>query len=595
MKLKSLVALLVVAVMIFAACNTGGGTGDAAPPADTPAATTDTAATDTPADTADAPAAGDREQVRFRMHYFYDWYSFQPWAGDAVTRHWGEMFNIYMYQQRPDANPEEVLNLMIAADDLPDVIWMERSPQNVQMARLGLFVPVDEMVARSDNNWYHENVMASTQRFFEIDGVNYIIPNWARMGVVGVPGGATGGNEAWMVTTNAWEAVGSPSFATFYDLFDYAVAIRDADLTNAAGVPMVPMLFNGGPNYGVDFVNQAVYRSFGGHGPNGGWWWGLQEDGTMGSRFRVPLWREAVLETNRWVREGLIPVTNFTNTYEEFLANLNTGRGGLVFYDHSQDDGNSFRRILREGDPGNSIEVVTIPGAGHGGADALYPPAFGIPPVEIYHQVHETLGWNGSFITRSAAEPDRIFEFLTWLLTPMGSIEMMFGPPGYMWDELDANGYPILHTPPGVLTSEELRDIGAWNWAIAGHANNVDNAKFAANAALPEDQRNWVETIQQTIFTPNMMLSDEFVAINLVIDPGTDLHISRTLIEDTFEAQFPLILMADSREEAERMFDELLAFAEANGMAGIEEVYNARYQENVAMQGGSVFSPPVMR
>ncbi|MCL2421017.1 MAG: hypothetical protein FWD03_04100, partial [Defluviitaleaceae bacterium] len=94
---------------------------------------------------------------------------------------------------------------------------------------------------------------------------------------------------------------------------------------------------------------------------------------------------------------------------------------------------------------------------------------------------------------------------------------------------------------------------------------------------------------------PNMMLSDEFVAINLVIDPGTDLHISRTLIEDTFEAQFPLILMADSREEAERMFDELLAFAEANGMAGIEEVYNARYQENVAMQGGSVFSPPVMR
>jgi len=592
MKFKSLLALLVVFAMLLAACGQGGGAadggtadagggdaaatggGDAAAPADGGDAAT-------PADGGDA---GGRDHYRFRMWYSYEWYSPDPWGEDAVSRHWGEMFNIYMEQGRPDAIADEVLNLMIAADDLPDVIWMDRNAQNIQMAQLGLFVPVNDMIAMVDNDWYNENIMQSTQELFQIDGVNYIIPNWARQGQVGIRGGATGGNIAWMVTTNVHDALGNPEFHTWYDLFDYAVAIRDSDLTNAAGVPIIPVLFNTHGNHGTEFINW-IYRSHGGTHIDG--WWTIQEDGTLGSVFTVPLYRETVLEANRWFREGLIPETNFTNTLDQFLENLTTGRGGLVSYDHSQDDGNSFRRILRESDPGNSIEVVTVPGT-----TFIHPPARGLNPADIYHDMHGTMGWNGSFITTSAERPERIFEFLTWILTPLGSIEMILGPQGHMWDELDGQGFPILHTPPGTLSAEELNNIGAWTWTIAGHANNVDNAKFAANEALPPEQRNWVETMQQTIFTPNMFISDEFAVLTPTIDPTAPLGISRTLMIDHFEANLPLIIMAATAEEAEQRFDAVLAFAEANNLTEIVEIKNERYQHNVALQGGSAFRPP---
>jgi hypothetical protein len=169
---------------------------------------------------------------------------------------------------------------------------------------------------------------------------------------------------------------------------------------------------------------------------------------------------------------------------------------------------------------------------------------------------------------------------------------MILGPAGYMWDELDAEGFPILHTPPGTLTADQLSDIGAWRWTFSGHANNVDNAKFAANAALAPEYRNWVETMQQTIFTPNMFISDEFAVLTPTIDPTEDLGIARTLITDHFEANLPLIIMAPTAEEAERRLDETLAFAEANRLAEIEEIKNERYQYNVQLQGGSAFRPP---
>jgi len=406
------------------------------------------------------------------------------------------------------------------------------------------------------------------------------------MGEIGVPGGATGGNNAWMYTRSVWEAVGSPEITTFYDLFDFAVAIRDAELTNPNGVPIVPFLQRSGDDYGMLFIN-FIYRSMG--GVVDGWWWSILPDGTYGLNFRNPLWREAVMEANRWHREGLFPTTNLTHSYDQFRENLMNGLGGLILYDHSADDSNQFRRIHSEAFPGDSIEVITIP---YGGRTYLYPPALGHAPSRIYHEHHNSLGWNGSFITTSAERPERIFEFLTWLLTPLGSVQMMYGPQGVLWDELDSDGFPILHTGPATLSSERRDEIGTWTWDFVGHANNVDNAKFAANARLPEAERNWVETMQATIFTPNLRITDEFVLIPWSIEPGTDLAIARTTIQDHFEEMMPQIIMAPTREDAEALFDQVKAFAEANGVEEIERVYNERFQYNVAMQGGSIFRPP---
>jgi ABC-type glycerol-3-phosphate transport system substrate-binding protein len=585
MKFRNLLALSLALVMVLAACGNGGGGADdgATAAVDAPAI----AAVDGAAADADlAVAAADRDHYRFQMWYAYSWYSPDPWGDCMISAHWGEMFNIHMYQDTPDANEMEVLMLMVTAGDLPDAIWMDRNVQNMQIARLGMFVPVDDMKAMVDNTWYDDNILASTQRFFEIDGVNYIVPNWARQGPIGVQGYAPGGNLAWMITTNVWEAVGSPPLTTFEELFEYAMMVRDAELTNHVGASIIPMLTNDGHSFGTYFIN-AIYRSMGGVVEQ--WWFSLLEDGTFGMLLRSDLYRDAVLEANRWHRYGLFPTTNITNTRDEFMANFNTGRGGLVWFDHSTEDAYRWRRILMEDDPGNSIELIVIP---DGGRNYIHPPARGLPLSRIYHQHQGTLGWNGTFVTTSAERPYRIFELMTWLLTPMGSIEMMYGPRGHLWEELDANGYPIMLRPPESIAAAERAEIGMWQWTLAGHSNHVDNTKFAVNNAMPIQYQSWVETIQYTLFTPYRVLSDEFALIPLAVEPGTDLAIRRQQMEDHFREMMPQVIMADSADEANRMMDEILAFAEAIGLAEVEAAYNARFEYNVAVQGGSVFRLP---
>ena len=580
---KSLLALITAAAIGLtglAACGGGGDEGTATVDGGTTGTANVTPGT--------GDQDGDREFVSFTWYFNYDWFTHQPWGEDLTSAYWGEKFQIHAYTDSPDATPMEVLNLMIIADDLPDVIWMDRNAQNVEMTRLGLFYSIPELVDMVDNNWYHENVPAATQNFYMVDGVNHVIPNWVRQGAVGELGVATGGNYAWMVTTNVHEAVGAPEFVTFEDLFDYAVAVRDADLVNHTGAPIIPVLFNGGPNQGQGFVN-AIYRSLGGNTTGWADWYGVKPDGeNFGSRWDNWVWREAALEANRWHREGLFPATNLTNSQEQFLENFSSGRGGLVMHDHSGDNSHGFRRILREADPGNSIEVIR-----HqiGNDIFLFPPARGLPHDAINSDTHGSLGWNGSFITRSAEHPGRIFELLTWMLTPRGSVEMMFGPQGELWDELTPEGFPILHTFPEALSPADHERIGIWRWNVHGHSNHVDNAKFAANQMMPEEYRNWVDLMQETLFTPRQRISDELAVIALTIDSTEPLGIQRQTLTDFFEEMLPQIILASSEAEAAQLFDTVVEFGFANGLREIEERYHERWVYNKAQQGGGVFRP----
>jgi len=104
----------------------------------------------------------------------------------------------------------------------------------------------------------------------------------------------------------------------------------------------------------------------------------------------------------------------------------------------------------------------------------------------------------------------------------------------------------------------------------------------------PPDKRNWVATNQSEVLTPIMWLTDEFVGIWDVIDPLGTEGVNRTLIMEYIAANFPLVLMAPTAAEAERIFDEIISFADQNGMAAIEELKNQKYQENVELVGTGI-------
>lgn len=530
--------------------------------AETPAETEEPAEGEEPV--AEEPAVVELEPYTFTHYFNYTWWGLQPWAVDEVSKYLAEKFNVTVEFSKPESDAATELGIMISAGDMPDSIMMDRGTDNRRLAELGLLVPLEPLMEAHDN--FEDNVLATTIDMLRINGELYGIPNWSRKA-------ASGGNFAWIHNGRLFEDAGSPALNTFEDMYNFAVTVRDTLPTNREGLSVTPVQF---PMSGDGWqVARAFYRSFG--GVIDGWFTSL--NGNFSLVFRDPVFRDSVLEANRWWRERLLSETQFTDTDDMILERIVAGRTALLWYDQSLDETNNFRRILMENFPDDSYEMVS---------PFPFPPARGLSTDDIYGDHQSTLGWNVTNITTSAENPQRIFDLWSFLLTPEAAKLQMYGPEGDFWSGLSPEGFPLLSKPEAELTSAEINRLGLWFWMIPGQSDNVDGIKFGVNAMQPEDKRNWVATNQSEILTPTMWLTDEFAGIWDVIDPLGTEGVNRTLIIDYITANLPLVMMAPTAAEAERIFDDILAFADANGMAAIEELKNQKYQENVELVGTGI-------
>ena len=507
------------------------------------------------------------EPFEWTLYFNYSWWGIQPWGNDDISAYWANKFNMTINFMKPDTTPEDQVLQMMVLDVLPDVVLMDRGATNQQLCRDGVFLDLAPFM--EVNPTYGNEIAAGTRELLKIDGVLYAIPHWARKG-------PTGGNDMWLYNQKIWEAVGSPELKTFEDLYAYATAVKEQVSVNAAGLPVIAFA-TGNNNDAYDKITFAFYRSFG--GPNRADFYTTRLGGRIQSTLRDPVFKAAVLEANKWYREGLILDSQFVDTNDQMIEKFSSGRVGLLYYDHSQDSMNHFRKIMMENEPGNDYGRVI---------DPVYPPKAGV--TKTYADEKGSIGWNVHGITRDAKNPQRIFDFLSYMLTKEGSIDMMYGPPGVLYDELDANGNPMLKKAMAELTAEENDKVGTWIWSFCNHSDNVDETKFAVNKMQPPELQGWVEQTQSDILTPIMFVTDEFANFGVTIDRLSDLGIARTRCVEEYQTVMPKILMAASEEEASKMFDDLLAFFEANGLAEIEAIYDKKYQENVSLQGFTAYA-----
>lgn len=499
-------------------------------------------------------------------HYFnYDWWDIKPWGVDEISKKLKDKFNVTIEFSKPDSDPQAKLNVMISSGDIPDSIMMDRGTDNMKLAGLGLLTPLESLMAKNPN--LKENTLETTRKMLEIKGKLYGIPNWSRTK-------ATGGNNGWITEDSLYKTAGTPKLNTFEDMYNYAKKIKAEIPKTAKGLPTIPVMFDQSVK-GSNLIAEAFYRSFG--GVNNGWY--APVNGKYEVVFRDPVFKAATMEANKWWREGLFSQTQFTDTKEQILEKIVAGRTGLLYYDQSADETNHFRKILKEKDPTDGYEMVQ---------PFIYPPANGLPTSKIYAAVNSTVGWNVTCISKTAKNPQRIFDVWTYLLTQEAAILQMYGPKGQNYDTLNDKGLPILKTPESSWTTADINKIGTWFWMIPGQSDHVDNTKFAVNAMQPKGKQNWVINNQANIFTPLMWLSDEFVGIAETIDSKSDEGIKRVLCEDYIEAQYPKVVMAKSAEEASKLYDGIIAFCDKNGMAKVETIYDAKYKANVAIVGTGI-------
>ena len=468
---------------------------------------------------------------------------------------------------------------MISSDDLPDVIILDRNANWLKLINLGKLVDINTL--KYEGCSFDEDILESTQKLLSVNGGLYGIPNWARKG-------ATGGNMSWMVNHDVYEQLGSPELKTLEDLHDFMVAAKDANVKTSDDQSIFPWLPRQDDN--GFYTVSAIYRSYGNPNLIDTYW--SQADNDVKLAVYDDNYIAALKIANQWYKEGLFPETTYTDSNDQFVEKLSNGRAAITYYDFSQDDTNHFRTLLQEKD-GNTYDLL-----GWELKDSpIYPAADGVDYV--YGEEGGTVGWNVNCITTKAENPQRIFDLYTWMLTKDGSINMMYGPEGGLWEGKDDEGNPILKKPEEELTSDEKNAAGCWFWSQPAHSDNVDLTKYAVNEQQPEESRSWVISIQDHVFTPEdsihpaipgqKFLTDENTGLSLEIDPTEDLGMARQAITDECKMRIPQIIMASDDATFDKLVQDLKDFAESNQVHDIEKIYTDKRASNIELQGYTAY------
>lgn len=580
--LKALAAVM-AASMILTVAGCGGGSSSTAG-SSTSSKTESSAAESTDGGDASSEVTGSSgpddttEPYEFDAYYSYQG-SVKPWGEDAASKYMNEKFNIKVNYSCPEADADSKLNLMISSDDLPDVIILDRNANWLKLINLGKLVDINTL--KYEGCSFDEDILESTQKLLSVNGGLYGIPNWARKG-------ATGGNMSWMVNHDVYEQLGSPELKTLEDLHQFMLDAKDKGVKTSDDQSIFPWLPRQDDN--GFYTVSAIYRSYGNPNLIDTYW--SQADNDVKLAVYDDNYIAALKIANQWYKEGLFPETTYTDSNDQFVEKLSNGRAAITYYDFSQDDTNHFRTLLQEKD-GNTYDLL-----GWELKDSpIYPAADGVDYV--YGEEGGTVGWNVNCITTKAENPQRIFDLYTWMLTKDGSINMMYGPEGGLWEGKDEEGNPILKKPEEELTSDEKNAAGCWFWSQPAHSDNVDLTKYAVNEQQPEESRSWVISIQDHVFTPEdsihpaipgqKFLTDENTGLSLEIDPTEDLGMARQAITDECKMRIPQIIMASDDATFDKLVQDLKDFAESNQVHDIEKIYTDKRASNIELQGYTAY------
>lgn len=507
------------------------------------------------------------EPYEYVFYWNNDYQTLYEWGADKTSAMWKEKFNIDIEFTRADTDPAAHLNLMITSGDLPDALWLNRDANLFRMVDLGLLHEIDSL--RENNPTYDAYVGKSTSDLLRIKDNLYTIPGWARKS------SATGGNYCWMVNKKIWEAVGSPELKTLEDLENLMQLAKDLGETED-GTSIIPFITDVIPAH--FWIYEAAHRSLGGGARLNYWYEPFQ--GKLVNFLDSDRSIEALKRANSWYRNGFIEDSMFSDTRDQFVEKLVAGRPAVMYFDFSLDDVYQFRQLLIQDQPDNDYIILD---------DPIFPAGNGMSQDQIYPDYKPTTGGYGLHISAQAENPQRIFDFHSYLMSQRAAIEQQFGPQGELWNELDENNYPIMDKFDSALTAAERDALGLWFWMMPGHADSVDLVKFSVNDQKSADQKSWVADYQQNVFTPVQFMTDEFFGLADTIDPLEDLGIQRTECEDKIGVEMPKILMAESEEACQQLIDDLRVWLNENGMPEIVERYDAKYQENIETQGFTAF------
>ncbi|EES72400.1 ABC transporter, solute-binding protein [Paenibacillus sp. oral taxon 786 str. D14] len=510
----SVLALSIVVALIGSACASNNGNNTSA------SKTNESGSTNTGSKTFTLG----QDELTYTFYGNYDWFT-PPgeWGKDRTSKWILDNKKVTMNVVTSDGAAAQKLNTMIASSSLPDVIWTDKFGTDYERLRAAdQLVPLDDYLDKYPN--LKRLIGEETLNMLRApDGKIYQIPNWYSNKPLG--------NAGWMINNKIYKELGSPTLETFDDLYNYLKLVKEnyPDVTpldlNKGAEGNIFMYSGFAEGRLPTYVEQRAYI----------------EDNTFKSIYKDPVYIETVKYINKLVNEKLISQDLLTQKEDQIKEKLNTGRiAVLVAYDVTEPS-NSAELEWKKTDPEADYEVIwPIHKAG-------------LDKTKIINNPYSTLGWNASLITRNAKDPEAIFAFYDWMAGEEGQNVLCFGPPGWLWDEVDEENSPIPNENWAATSDQEKTDAKLFDWNYVGNTSHVDGSKAKIEMTLPKEKQNQTAVAQMNVTWKTTQDTTELNGITPPSDSTEGIIAQR--VGDIYNETFGKILFASSEAEIDKLLE----------------------------------------
>lgn len=476
------------------------------------------------------------EPVSFDWYINYSWFT-TGWGENIVSRKITEETGVDIRFITPSGNESEKLNALIAADSLPDLItlgWWE--PQIDQMVDDGMVYALNELADEYDAYFYQVSDADVVNWYTKEDGNIYCYPNSCCTAKDVEEHDDVGSNQTFLVRKDIYEAVGSPDMTT-PEGFQAAVERAYALFPTVDGEPLIPVgahVFNDQGNVSFDqYLQNFLAVPF-------------EKNGKMYDRYTDEDYIAWLKMFRRLGEEGLLADDIFIDQRTQMEEKLAKGRYFCMIYQYT--DMLSQQKTLYANHPERIYLAVDGPKNAAGDDHTLT--ATGIN------------GWTVTLISRNCAHPDRAIAFLDYMLSEHGQLRTFLGVEGETFDYID--GKPVVRDEVNELLNtnrvEYDRIYGADNayWMLQ---NNILTLKWKQET--PEPLRQIMEWSY-----PYVVYNGQYDSF-LPAGSGEDYMDKR--IEELWSKTLPRLLLAESEERFDEIFDEFVEKRDEYGFKEVQE------------------------
>lgn len=467
---------------------------------------------------------------------------------DPVAKELEARTGVKIVLESPSGDPGEKLALMLPARNFPDIVLMDRSSDIVNQ-----YIEADALVNLSDYFDQMPNVVAMygdvLNKTRYTDGNNYYLSNW--YGYDPDPMNGFICRYDYMIELVGQERADSDEPFTYSEMKDLLAQFKAAHPESSN--PLVISEPGSGGISGTFAGMNNLYPYY-------------VHDGKLSFIVRDPQFMDAIHQMNELYREGLLD-PEWTSNSEE-LRNQKLSNNGVFAYAGAYWDTWTASDALKANENPNAeyLAYKVVPD----NAESYDLPLSG----------RSSLGWDAIAITKNCKNIEAAIKFIDYCASQEGQDLLLWGIEGQDWEFVDG-----VRTPVGDIVERYKADssnvvdqtgITKWTWFVKNDVHSDDGT--TARMWYNEKDRSAIYAYQN--LTNGYYDSAEFSTLEPA--GGSMEALMYQGVIDQFNQYYPRMVNAQSVEECDQLYNQMVGAMENAGMSMVEnymsELYFARME-----------------